>query len=225
MPEESVADGVLARLEKGEDIGDVLRDDIERRDGVFFREWMRTTEGWQGVATPAGGAGTAEEPPPRRVHRDDPLNILIYVISDLGLERGDESGLLAYVNLIRGTFPKAKRTEYHVSFLSDKKPSNISSEGFIKDMAAINLVAEKLEIYYDQIHFIGHGLPEVGILFKGAAFNAGASLEGVDSLLLKPDGIIVLFGCYSGNGPLYQWALGMAKKAGPGVDVFAFEDD
>jgi len=127
MAEESVADGVLARLEKGEDVGDVLRDDIERRDGVFLREWGRTTDGWQGIATPAGGAGTAEEPPPRRVRRDDPhLHILIYVISDLGLSAGegemkDESGLLAYVNLIRATFSAAQRTEYHTAFLADKK--------------------------------------------------------------------------------------------------------
>jgi hypothetical protein len=230
MPEESVAEGVLARLEKGEDIGDVLRDDIERRDGVFFDEWTQTADGWQGVAAPAGGAGTAEEPPPRRTHRDEPLNILIYVISDYGLlvrEDGmkDESGLLAYVNLIRATFPKAQRTEYHTAFLSDKEKSAIGSEGFLKDMDAIKSVAKEGDVLYDQIHFIGHGVPEKGILFDWESFNANisATVRGVDSLPLKPEGVIVLFGCHSKAGDFYDWAFSMV-----GSDdnrIRAFETD
>lgn len=231
MPEESVAEGVLARLEEGEDIGDALRDDIERREGLFFRDWTRTTDGWQGIATPAGGAGTAEEPPPRRVRRDDPhLHILIYVISDLGLlvrEDGmkDESGLLAYVNLIRSTFSKAQRTEYHTAFLSDKEKSAIGTEGFLKDMDAIKLFAKEGYVLYDQIHFIGHGVPEKGILFDWESFNAspGGIVPKVDSLPLKPEGVIVLFGCYSKAGDFYDWAFSMV-----GLDdnrIRAFETD
>jgi hypothetical protein len=228
MAEESVAEGLLARLEEGGDVGDVLRADIERRDGVFFDEWTRTTDGWQGIATPAGGAGTAEEPPPRRVRRDDPhLHILIYVISDLGLlvrEDGmeDESGLLAYVNLIRSTFSKAQRTEYHTAFLSDKEPSAIGSEGFLKDMDAIKSVAKEGDVLYDQIHFIGHGVLEKGILFDWESFNAspGVIVPKVDSLPLKPEGVIVLVGCYSKAGPFYDWAFSMVGLDDNRIRVF-----
>ncbi|MGD8717914.1 MAG: hypothetical protein PVH29_03730 [Candidatus Zixiibacteriota bacterium] len=226
MPEESVADGVLARLENGEDIGDVLRDDIERREGVFFREWMRTTDGWQGIATPAGGAGTAEGAPPGRVRRDDPdLNILIYVISDIGLQRDDdESGLLAYVNLIRDTFPQAKRTERRVAMLSDKKSSDTASDTFGRDMSWVRIEASEAGLLFDQIHFIGHGLPESGVLFKGAPFNRHRiEIEGVDSLPLKPEGVIILFGCFSERGPFYEWALDMV--GGDTNRVCAFRTD
>lgn len=212
MPEESVAEGVLARLEEGEDIGDALRDDIERREGLFFRDWTRTTDGWQGIATPAGGPGTAEEPPPPYDPRDDPnLNILIYVISDIGLQRDDdESGLLAYVNLIRDTFPKAKRDERRVSMLSDKKSSNTRSDTFGKNIFWINFEAGLSGTVYDQIHFIGHGLPDSGVLFNGEPFNRyQVEIEGVGSLPLKPKGVIILFGCYSESGPFYNWAFDM----------------
>jgi len=229
MAEESVAEGVLARLEEGEDIGDVLRADIERRDGVFFDEWTRTTGGWQGIAAPAGGPGTAEETAAtRHTRRDDPnLNILIYVISDLGLlvrEDGmkDESGLLAYVNLIRSTFSKAQRTEYHTAFLSDKEKSAIGGEAFLKDMDAIKSVAKARDVLYDQIHFIGHGVPEKGILFDWESFNAspGGIVPKVDSLPLKPEGVIVLVGCYSKAGPFYDWAFSMVGLDDNRIRVF-----
>jgi hypothetical protein len=44
-------------------------------------------------------------------------------------------------------------------------------------------------------------------------------------LPLKPDGLIVLFGCFTQYGPFYDWALAMAREAGPRAEVCAFEDD
>ena len=217
MAEETLPEDLLRCLEEGEDIGNVLRDDIEQRHGVYFHDWTRTTDGWEGIATLTSTAVKDEGPPPRGVRRDDPhLHILIYVISDLGLfveggEIVDESGLLAYVNLIRATFSAAQRTEYHTAFLSDKIKSAIGSEDFLSDMDGIKSIAEKAGVLFDQIHFIGHGLPEKGILFDWESFNAnaGANVPKVDSLPLKPEGVIVLFGCYSGTGPFYDWAYSM----------------
>jgi hypothetical protein len=215
MPEESVAEGLLARLEEGEDVGDVLREDIERRDGVFFDEWTRTTDGWQGVAAPAGGPGTVEEPAAtRHTRRDDPnLNILIYIISDVGHDRDDdEVGTQAYVNLIWETFPNAARKdEYRISLLSDGKHSYTSNKTFADDMSAVNKQAYVLGFLYDQIHFVGHGRPGEGVTFEGEPFTwSELNLQHVDSLPLKPDGVIILKGCYTEVGPFYAWAVEMA---------------
>jgi hypothetical protein len=217
MPEETLPEDLQRCLEEGEDIGNVLRDDIEQRHGVYFDDWARTTDGWRAVATLTSSAIKDKGPPPRSVRRDDPhLHILIYVISDLGVlvrEDGmkDESGLLAYVNLIRSTFSVAQKTEYHVGFLSDKEKSAIGSEDFLRDMNVIKSFAKTAGILYDQIHFIGHGLTEKGILFDWESFNAnaGVNVPKVDSLPLQPEGVIVLFGCYSKAGPFYDWAFSM----------------
>lgn len=224
MPEESVAEGLLARLEKGEDVGDVLRDDIERRDGVFFDEWTRTTDGWQGVATPAGGAGTAEEPPPRRTRRDEPLNILIYVISDYGHDRDDdEVGGQAYVSLIKETFPNAKRNVKKLWKLQDDVHSNTSNKAFAKDMWMVSKEANSLDLSYDQIHFMGHGRPVDGVIFEGKPFDRGElTRERVTSLPLKDDGVIILQGCFTEFGPFYGWAVDMA--GGDTKRVCAFDD-
>jgi len=224
MPEESVAEGLLARLEEGEDVGDVLRDDIERRDGVFFDEWTRTADGWQGVATPAGGAGTAEEPPPRRTRRDEPLNILIYVISDYGHDRDDdEVGGQAYVNLIKETFPKAKPDIRKLWKLQDDVHSNTSSKTFAKDIFWVSSEAEISGILYDQIHFMGHGRPVDGVIFEGKPFDRRElTREKVTSLPLKDDGVIILQGCFTESGPFYEWALDMA--GGETERVCAFDD-
>ena len=224
MPEESVAEGLLARLEEGEDVGDVLRDDIERRDGVFFDEWTRTTDGWQGVATPAGGAGTAEEPPPRRTRRDEPLNILIYVISDVGHDQNDdEVGSQAYVNLIKKTFPNARFVSRNVYKLYDDKYSDTNVGEFAGGMVLVLDEAESKEIEFDQIHFIGHGDEGVGMLFAGKDFDEGELKDYVPSLPLKSDGVIVLHGCYTEFGPFYEWAVKMA--GGDDERVCAFRDD
>jgi hypothetical protein len=225
MAEESVAEGVLARLEEGEDIGDALRDDIERREGLFFREWARTTDGWQGIATPAGGAATAEEPPPRRVSRDDPdINILLFGISDLGTFEDDEAASLAYVNLVRSTFANATKFSYRIGMFSDGKPSDTYVGAFAADLRTAIHAVKGEEKLLDQIHFIGHGAKGVGMLFADE-FDAGTVAGDVESLPLKPNGVIVLFGCFTKYGPFYDWALAKAKEAGPRAEVCAFEDD
>jgi len=209
MAEESVAEGVLARLEEGEDIGDALRDDIERREGVFFREWMRTTDGWQGIATPAGGAATAEEPPPRRVRRDDPdLNILIYVISDYGHDReDDEVGGQAYVRLIKSTFSKSKIHTWNLNKLYDDKWSDTSVGGFGADFKTISQVYGGVS--YDQIHFSGHGRPIDGMTFFDKPFDCEKAKKDITSLPLKSNGVVILSGCFTNFGPFYDWALEM----------------
>lgn len=225
MAEESVAEGVLARLEEGEDIGDVLRDDIERREGLFFRDWTRTANGWQGIATPAGSAGTAEEPPPRQVRRDDPdINILLFGISDLGTFEEDEAASLAYVNLVRSTFANATKFSYRIGMFSDGKPSDTYVGEFAADLRTAIFDIKDKNKQLDQIHFIGHGAKGVGMLFADE-FDAGTVAGDVESLPLKPNGVIVLFGCFTQYGPFYDWALTMANEAGPGAEVCAFEDD
>lgn len=226
MAEESVAEGVLARLEEGEDIGDVLRADIERREGLFFREWTRTTDGWQGIATPAGGAGTAEDAPPRPTRRDDPeINILVIVIMDLGTYKNDEAGSLAYFKLVQSTFAKADIDAYGLEKLSDGMPSDTTINEFGNDLFFAVKIATWEKKLYDQIHFIGHGDVGVGMLFAGEPFVEGSMGVSVDSLPLKPNGLIVLFGCYTQCGPFYDWAVGMANEAGPDAEVCAFEGD
>ncbi len=223
MPEESVAEGLLARLEKGEDVGDVLRADIERRDGVFFDEWARTADGWQGIATPARGGGTAAETPPPYDPRDDPnLNILIYVISDYGHDQDDdEVGGQAYVNLIKETFPNADINEKRVGKLYDDEHSDTSFTVFCKDMGWVNMEASMLGKEYDQIHFMGHGGPVEGVTFEGEPFDLDEGMYKVPSLPLKPDGVIILDGCFTSSGPFHDWAVKMA--GGDGDRVCDFE--
>jgi hypothetical protein len=224
MAEKSVADAVLARLERGEDIGDALRDDIERHDGVFFREWARTTDGWQGIATPAGGAGTAEEAAPRPTRKDEPLNILIYVISDYGHDRDDdEVGGQAYVSLIKDTFPNARLNPKGISKLEDDVHSDTSNETFARDMDWVTIEAAQNDVEYDQIHFMGHGRPVDGVVFEGKPFDRRElTRKKVTSLPLKDDGVIILQGCFTESGPFYGWAVDMA--GGEKERVCAFED-
>jgi hypothetical protein len=226
MAEESVAEGILARLEKGEDIGDVLRDDIERREGLRFGEWARTTDGWQGIATATGGAGTVEETPPRRVRRDDPdLNILFVVIMDFGTKGNDEAGTLAYFKLLQSTFYKADFDTVGLAKLSDLMWTETSVGEFANGLYVTLKLAEDDNKLYDQIHFVGHGDVGVGMLFDGEPFDSTAVDAEVSNLRLKPNGVIVLFGCFTQSGPFYDWAVRMAMEAGPGAEVCAFEGD
>jgi hypothetical protein len=198
-----------------EDLLTTIRKDEDAK--AYIESYSGSIKGLEGVADIVGA-------PPEPVPPPEPLVLVVVVTRRTTLEKPPDTFthvVSRYITLLEGSYPEGRIVVTGVP--EGDEETWLTQEEFV---AAVRKGTDRLHVVYldtrsftyvqnfpesygyDQIHIVGHGNPDEGLLFgEFDTFEKGAVGLGSagDMFALKPEGKLVVAACYAEDGSMGEW--------------------
>ena len=198
-----------------EDLLTTIKKDEDAK--AYIESYSGSIKGLEGVADIVGAPPEPEPPPEPRV-------LGVVVTRQTTIEKPPDTFahvVSRYITLLEGSYPEGRIVVTGVP--EGDEETWLTQEEFV---AAVRKGTDRLHVVYldtrsftyvqnfpesygyDQIHIIGHGNPDEGLLFREfETFEKGAVGLGRagDLFALKPEGKLVVAVCYAKDGSMGEW--------------------